>query len=394
MDKAIDHKRLQTIVDAANQQYSRFVTEEIPEPKRVVEWMGKTRKPRILVLYTGGTLGMKKEMDPKLGEVLVPKLSLDQLLTAADTITGLRNDFDVLGYHVSHIDSTEINTTVWDNLAGLIETHYEEVDGVVVLHGTDTLAYTSAALSFTLRNLAIPVVCTGAQKIMQVGGTDVISNLTGAFEAARSDLAGVAVYFGGDLFEGTRVDKRHDNELAGFHSPIYDRIGKLGDGIELGPRALTRGRHTPSSLLYDPGYANSVVEIVLSPLSAPGIVADAVKSKDCRALVIRSYGPGNIPRWYNPIIEYLTKEAGFPVFISSQCAGSGISSGSDYAVGAAARIAGGIALGDMSSPAAAVKAMKVMNNHDNVTRIAHEMVNVAYAREITLGTDINRRQIE
>lgn len=365
--------------------YKRFVDEQIPEPKVVVDWMGKEKKPRILVLYTGGTLGMKHEVNPVTGEKEnVPKLTLEELLEKCDYICNIKERYNILGYKVSHIDSTEINVKVWKNLSHLVNKHYEEFDGVVVAHGTDTLAYSAAAMAFAVRNLYIPIIFTGAQMILEADGTDVIANLTGALALAKSRLAEVAVLFNGEIYKGTRVEKKHDSWLDGFASPIYGHIGHLGaHGVELDPRAVLRGTYTPSDLIYHPEFATSVLEVVLAPGLNPKVVDAAIMESECKALVIRSYGPGNIPRWYYPLIEQKVKE-GFPIFISSQCAGSGISlGGSEYAPGKGALRAGAVPIGDMSPTATSVKLMNVMARTNNLAEINKEMIGFVYASEIT-----------
>jgi L-asparaginase len=380
----IDAKKLKEVMKQAEGQYTTFVDKEIPEPKKVVDWQEGKGKNRLLVLYTGGTLGMEPKEDPESGEeVLKSSLSLEKLLTISDMVTGFKDNTNVLGYHVSHIDSTEINVKVWDNMAELIQKHYEEIDGVVILHGTDTMAYTASAMAFSLRNLAIPIVTTGAQHILRKNGTDVIGNLTGAIEVASNRLAGSLLYFNGNIFNGTRVSKEHDEEVVGFGSPVYGRIGYLGaNGVRFDGRAMKRGTYAPSELVYDPGFATSVAQIAITPLSRPSQIGQAAMDKGCKALSINSFGPGNVPSWYLPVIEYLTKEAGFPVFVSSQCAGSGISEGSHYAVGAAVRKAGGVPVMDMGPESTAVKLMKVMNRTDKLNVVNREML-TPYAGEIT-----------
>ena len=376
----------QSILERANEIYRRFIDDKIQEPTVEVNWMGKEKKPRILVLYTGGTLGMKREVNPESGEEeIVPKLSLEELLTKCDSICNIKSRYNILGYKISHIDSTEINVNVWKNLAHLINKHYEEFDGVVVLHGTDTMAYSAAATAFTIRNPYIPIIFTGAQMILEADGTDVITNLTGALAVAKSKLSEVAVLFNGEIYKGTRADKKHDSWLDGFDSPIYKNIGHLGGhGVELDPRAILRGTYMPSDLIYNPEFATSVLEIVLAPGLSPGVVEAAISESECKALVIRSYGPGNIPRWYYPLIEDKV-QAGFPIFISSQCAGSGISlGGSEYAVGKGAKKAGAVPIGDMSPTATSVKLMNVMARVSSLDDIRHEMVGKSYASEITL----------
>ncbi|MBI3032283.1 asparaginase [Candidatus Woesearchaeota archaeon] len=366
--------------------YRRFIEEEIPEPKITLDWTGKPKKPRVLLLYTGGTLGMKKKVNQKTQkEELVPDLSLEQLCAAADFVAGIKNRYNLLGYHVSHVDSTEINVKVWKTLAGLVHKHYEEFDGVVVLHGTDTLQYTSAATAFSLRNLAIPVVHTAAQMILQADGSDVLMNLTGSLAVATSKIAESCALITGEIYKGTRLEKVDDSRiLTSFGSPIYGSIGHLGShGVVLDQRAVVRGTYIPSDLIYAPEFETSVLEVVITPGLSPRVVDAAIDESECKALVMRSFGPGNMPRWFIPLIRAKASE-GYPVYVSSQCAGSGISAGgSDYAVGQAVLEAGGVPIGDMSPTATTVKLMKVMGYTKDNAAIKREMVGNIYADEIT-----------
>ncbi|MDD9953760.1 MAG: asparaginase domain-containing protein [Candidatus Woesearchaeota archaeon] len=379
-------KRLAEIVAESKKQFRTFLEDEIEDPKQVVDWtLGKhTRdreKNRILVLYTGGTLGMEYR-----DGALVPSLSLEQLLEKANHVVNIENRYEIEGYHISHIDSTEINVKVWKNIAKTIKERYQDVDGVVVLHGTDTMSYTASALAFMMQRLSIPIVCTGAQMIMEKDGSDVVSNLTGALAVAASDLAESTLYFNGNIYRGVRVEKDDDSRLHGFKNLTGGPIGHLGGhGVELYPGTLLRGTYTPRDLKMQTDLATSVVEVVVSPLTSTDEVASAVQGGDCRALILRSYGPGNVPGWYTPLVRFLTKEEKIPVFLSSQCSGSGISpEGSVYAVGKTIVDAGGVPLGDMSPSAAVTKSMHVMAHHTSMRRIKEEMIGKSYVGEITI----------
>ncbi|MBI2572725.1 asparaginase [Candidatus Woesearchaeota archaeon] len=389
----IDPEKLNAAVADGELLYSRFIDEEIPDPERVVEWWGEKGKKRLLVLYTGGTLGMEPHEDEKTHEeILKPSLSLDRLLDVANMVTGCKSRYNILGYKISHIDSTEINVRVWSNMARLIADHYEDIDGVTILHGTDTMAYTSAAMAFALQRLSIPVVSTGAQMILQRDGTDVIGNLTGALKLASDRLAGSLLYFNGNVFCGTRVSKVLDEELPGFDSSNFGRIGYLGaNGIKPDPRALLRGTYTPSDLKYEPGFGSGVIHIGITPFTRPAQIA-AAASQGCEAIVLSSFGPGNLPRWHNPVVEYLVREAGVPVYVSSQCAGSGISETSHYGPGVGAQQAGAVPTMDMSGEATVSKLMWVKNRTNNLDEIKHHMVGTCVAGEITLPQTYGHHQ--
>ena len=365
--------------------YRRFIKKEVPEPRQVLDWTGKKRKPTILVFYTGGTLGMKKKRNKRTGKLeLKPDLTLENLLTTINKVVSIKKDYNIIGYHISSLDSTEINVQVWENIGKLIMENYENVDGVVGLGGTDTMHYTAAATAFMFRNPSIPIVYTGGQCILNRFGTDVIMNVTSAIHLAGEDIAEVVVNFNNDIHLGSRVLKVRDDEVKGFESPMYGRVGYIGgQGLILDDTKIhPRGAHISSNLVYSPGFDKSVLEFSLNPGTTPALLEAAVSTSDCKAVVISSYGPGNAARWFAPQIKEYTEE-GIPVFIASQCPSGITGSGSSYEVGSIIIEAGAVPLRDMLPHDAAVKVMKIMADEKDCDTIKDLVVNDVYANEIT-----------
>ena len=178
---------------------------------------------RTHILYTGGTLGMVPTPDG-----LAPGADLtgwlDQLLSG----TELAGTFETLSFeHL--IDSANATPADWRRIVDDLWAHREEADSFVVLHGTDTLAYTSAALSYALSNFGKPVVVTGAQYSLGVVGTDAAPNVTGALRAVTSGrLRSVAVFFGHKLLRGNRVTKFSSWAYNGFDSPAVPQLARTG----------------------------------------------------------------------------------------------------------------------------------------------------------------------
>ena len=178
---------------------------------------------RILMLGTGGTIA--SEMT---SEGLAPELTPEQLLRYIPAISSLAQ-VDCLS--LFNLDSTNITPAHWTALARAIRDHYEQYDGFVISHGTDTMAYTAAALSYLVQGARKPIILTGAQKPINYDSTDSKLNLTDAFVCACSEkLHGVCIVFSGRVIVGTRARKTCSKSYTAFSSINYPDLGILHDG--------------------------------------------------------------------------------------------------------------------------------------------------------------------
>ena len=195
---------------------------------------GKT--DRVLVLYTGGTLGMVPEGSSPLAPSIARK-DLRRWIPELDECAEISVDI------VTDVDSSLITPSLWLDLARRIESIQEDSDfrGVVILHGTDTLAYTSSALSFLLPNLQLPVVLTGSQKPLAVSRTDARNNILGAVEAVRYGPPEVMVFFRDKAYRGNRVTKVAIADFLAFSSPNFPFLGKAVAGNGTGARSNELG---------------------------------------------------------------------------------------------------------------------------------------------------------
>jgi L-asparaginase len=170
---------------------------------------------QILIIYTGGTIGM---MTDPVTKVLVP-INFEQIMDNVPELEKLNCKIKVHSFE-QIIDSSNMNPAVWSELAGLIEANYDEVDGYVILHGSDTMAYTASALSFMLQNLDKPVIFTGSQLPISAVRTDAKENLMTAIEIAKakkndkSRVPEVCIYFDYKLFRGNRAFKYNSKHSA------------------------------------------------------------------------------------------------------------------------------------------------------------------------------------
>src|SRR6187402_830438 len=201
---------------------------------------------QILIIYTGGTIGMMS--DPKT-KVLKP-INFEQIMDNVPELEKLNSKIKVHPFE-EIIDSSNMNPAIWSQLAGLIESNYDTVDGFVILHGSDTMAFTASALSFMLQNLAKPVIFTGSQLPVSAIRTDAKENLMTAIEIAnakKGDLARVpevCIYFDYKLFRANRSFKYNSSKFEAFRSPNYPILAESGVHLRFSVNDIRRPGEEP-----------------------------------------------------------------------------------------------------------------------------------------------------
>lgn len=283
-------------------------------------------KPRILIIYTGGTIGMIEDPATR---TLRP-FDFSHLM---DNVPKVK----MLNYHIDNIqfdppiDSSDMSPKHWQDIAHSIAENYDDYDGFVVLHGTDTMAYTASALSFMLDNLQKPVIITGSQLPIGEVRTDGEENLITALQiAAAVDSDGspmvqeVAILFEDYLWRGNRATKRSADNFNAFKSNNYHELAKVGLGINFYHESLMRHQCAgglnpqynldPSVLIVDL-YPGLSCEMLSHLLSTPGV----------KGIVLRTYGAGNSPttEWFIEQIRR-TIERGIVVLNVTQCVNGGV----------------------------------------------------------------------
>ena len=184
---------------------------------------------QILIIYTGGTIGM---MSDPVTKVLKP-INFEQIMDNVPELEKLNCKIKVHSFE-EIIDSSNMNPAIWSQLAGLIESNYDSVDGFVILHGSDTMAFTASALSYMLENLDKPVIFTGSQLPISAVRTDAKENLMTSIEIAkakkhdRSRVPEVCIYFDYKLFRGNRSFKYNSSKFEAFRSPNYPILAESG----------------------------------------------------------------------------------------------------------------------------------------------------------------------
>ncbi len=315
-------------------------------------------RARVLVLHTGGTIGMAAAADglrpmAGFGAVLEQHLAAQAAaLPALDIV-----ELDQL------IDSANLRPAHWRTIAEALLARWERHDGFVVLHGTDTMAWTASALSFMLRGTDKPVILTGAQIPLLAPRSDAPANLHGALALATgTPVREVGVYFHHRLLRGNRSSKLKSTAFDAFDSPNYPPLAELG--IEL---ALHRERLLPAAArdFIVPAFdADAVAVLTMHPGLSSHVAAAVADTPALRGLVLRSYGAGNVADAEPALMAALARAVarGVVVVNVTQCTYGGVRQGA-YATGAALSRIGVVAAGDMTLEAAFAKLHVLLARH-------------------------------
>lgn len=319
--------------------------------------MNSNRK--VLVIYTGGTIGMIK--DASTG-ILAP-FNFKQLQKQIPEINQLSTQVDTISFD-EPLDSSNMNLNHWRQLAEMVRDNYDSYHGFVILHGTDTMAYTAAALSFMFENLAKPVILTGSQLPIGMVRTDGKENFITAIEIAGAHKDGVAIvpevciYFENELYRGNRTYKANTEHFEAFQSPNFPPLAEAGIHIKYN---LDLIRSIPSqSFKIDTRMDNHVAVLSLFPGISEHIIKAALTIPHNKLLILRTYGSGNAmtDKWF---IDAL-KEAianGLLIVNVSQCQGGGVMQGR-YETSSELAKMGVISGGDMQLEAALTKSMHLI----------------------------------
>ncbi len=293
-------------------------------------------------------------MPLKPSEVLAPGDFQDQILTLVPEITGLA-DIDVK--IIFNVDSSDIGIPQWNDLTQVIFENLDTYDGFVIVHGTDTMVYTAAALSFSLRNLNKPVILTGAQRPLSKLRNDARSNLIDALETATKEIPEVLIVFGQRILRGNRAKKLSISRYDAFDTPNYPYLGRIGVDIQLYENML---KPPTDPCRYIEGFSDEVAVISVHPSLNPSIYLPLLKG-NTRAFIVLGFGAGNLPNLNSDWVPFIEKAvlSGRTVALASHSAWGRVNL-ELYASAKRAQDVGAVGIGSMTVEAAYVKLQKIL----------------------------------
>ncbi len=308
---------------------------------------------KILLIHTGGTFGM---MPVEPSRALAPADIRHLILTHLPEIERIaRVDFEV----PFNLDSANIQISHWQHLGLLIKTHYDEYDGFVIIHGTDTMVYTASALSFMLQGLGKPVILTGSQRPLAEIRSDARSNLIDSIELATRPIPEVAIYFGTNLLRGNRAIKISSSSYQAFATPNFAPLAKVGLDITLSEHVRPPGK----SFNFSDQMDSAVYCFRFFPGLTPGSLLP-LQNPLIKGVVVEALGVGNVAILENSLIPWIREmtKSGRIIVISSQSPFGAVNLHL-YQSGEKVMKAGGLSAGDMTIPTAIVKLMFLLGHY-------------------------------
>jgi len=325
----------------------------------------------ILIIYTGGTIGMVQDVE---SGALKP-FDFDNVYEQLPILKKFNFQIDSISFDPL-IDSSDMNPSHWIKLAKIVKDNYLDYDGFVVLHGSDTMAHTASALSFILGNLGKPVIITGSQLPMGVLRTDGRENLISAIEiaAAKEDdtprVPEVAIYFENKLYRGNRTFKFHAENFNAFISGNYPILAESGVNLKFYTEHILKPKFKKLKL-HDKLDSNVVI-LKMFPGITETVINAILNTKGLRAVVLESFGSGNAPtqKWFlNSLKKAIDK--GIVIVNITQCIAGSVEMGK-YETSVGLGKIGVVSGMDMTTSSAITKLMVILGEQDSPEKIKQQ----------------------
>ncbi|QTH64354.1 asparaginase [Psychrosphaera ytuae] len=313
-------------------------------------------KKRIYIAYTGGTIGMKKSDH---GYIPVAGYISDVVKSLPELFRDEMPEF-VINEYCPILDSSNMTPSDWQTIADDIESVYDQFDGFVVLHGTDTMAYTASALSFMFDDLEKPVIITGSQIPLSEIRSDGQANLLNAlYLAAHYPIPEVSLFFNNTLYRGNRTTKADSTGFNAFESPNFDPLATAGIQIKVDQGEVNRNPQS-KALKVNRIKEQPVGVITLYPGISHKVIAN-ILSQPVNALIVQSYGVGNAPQNEQLIGEILSAHQREILVVNRTQCFRGQVNMDGYATGHVLKDAGALSASDMTLEACLTKLHYVLS---------------------------------